>query len=318
MEKEFYDFLKSDKSIESFSFSDKRIAMVSKVSYNNKIDILYVLDNYGGNPFDLKSSFEYGGIYNKEQNKLFDLNYHIKSHILKWEYDDSRDTSIDELYKTINKDMNDKIKEMIECSKNEIFKVDEIEQLPALDDEDVITFFMEGVTSDTLEDSFVKYNTKNPQDLLEYLTDRDTFVKVKSKDFILDKSLEIVEDLATSEKRRKTLKQIENNPNHPYHKIKKIVDAIKENGCVTVNVTINKNDIEQTFKYDAGLLKNGYNNNYLPSFCIKKVSDRDLFSENFGKWEDFDFKDITKITYGKKTIYEDEKVKSKNEEEICL
>ena len=83
-----------------------------------------------------------------------------------------------------------------------------------------------------------------------------------------------------------------------------------------MNITINKDNIEQTFIYDANSLTY-YNSSYLSIYNISKLADREKFEENYGRNADFYFHDIVKMTYGKKTIYEDDKFKQK-EEEICL
>ena len=63
--------------------------MVSKIKFNDKLDILYVLDNYKGELFDLSSPFKYGGIYDKENNKVFDPEYSVRTYLLKWDYRDN-------------------------------------------------------------------------------------------------------------------------------------------------------------------------------------------------------------------------------------
>lgn len=79
-------------------------------------------------------------------------------------------------------------------------------------------------------------------------------------------------------------------------------------------MTIQKDGQELTFKYNAASLVFSFNSK-LSSYNIEKVSDRDKFEEAFGRWSDFDYKDITKITYGKNTIYEDNNFKEMNLEE---
>ena len=113
------------------------------------------------------------------------------------------------------------------------------------------------------------------------------------------------------------MKSIEDNVEHPYHKIKNIITSVKDNNCVTVNLTINKDGTEQTFKYNADALIHNYNSSYLSTYNIEKLADRNLFEETFGRWNDLHYEDIIKITYGKNTIYEDTNFKEKEVEE-CL
>ena len=69
MEKEFFDFLTSGSITKTFCYGDKSKVIVNKVRYNDKLDIIYALDSYSGNIFDLHTPFKYSGIYDKENNK---------------------------------------------------------------------------------------------------------------------------------------------------------------------------------------------------------------------------------------------------------
>ena len=189
-------------------------------------------------------------------------------------------------------------------------------ELEELEDKDVIDEFMEGFTSSTLKDEVKKYSTSKPKNILEYLTNKQEFIEETSRDFIVDNMEDILKDLVRSEGKRRVLKTIEEDKEHPYFKIRDITDAIKNTNCKTVNITINKDNIEQTFIYDAKSLTY-YNSSYLSIYNINRLSDREKFEENYGRNEDFRFSDIVKMTYGKKTIYEDDNFKVK-EEEVCL
>ncbi len=314
MEKEFFDFLQSSSNLQTFNYSGKSKMMISKVNYNDKIDILYSLRSYGGELFDLKSPFNYSGIYDKEHNRLFDLDYNIRCDILNWEYGDKRLIDSSGLYKMISDDVNSKIKKLVNDSKDEIFDLKDAELGNEITDNDVIHDFIDGYTSSTLEDDYVKYSADKPKDILDYLTNKEEFLEADSRNFILDHQSEILKGLTVSREKRKALKRIEDNENHLYHKIKAIRDAVKDKNYVTINLTINKEGIEQTLKYNAASLVSSYNSK-LSCYNIEKVSDRDKFEENFGRWSDFEYKDIIKITYGKNTIYEDTNFKNMGLEE---
>lgn len=315
MEEDFYNYLRESNNIGVFHYGDKSKVMLNKIPYNSKIDILYSLDGYKGEFFDLNSPFKYAGIYDKENDIVYDLDYSIRWHILNWDYQNDKYIDASDLYKSISEEMNDKIQELISDGKDDIFNIDNFE-LEELEDRDVIHEFMEGITSSTLKDEVKKYNTNQPKNILEYLTDKDNFIEENARDFIVDNMEEILKDLIRSEAKRKVLKTIENNKEHPYFKIRDITNAVKDNNCKTVNITINKDNIVQSFIYDASCLKY-YNDSYLSTYNIVKLADREKFEENFGRHEDFHFPDIIKMTCGKKTIYEDDNFKVK-EEEVCL
>lgn len=315
MEEDFYNYLRDSNNIGEFHYGDKSKIMIHKIQYNSKIDILYCLDSYKGEFFDLSSPFKYAGIYDKENDKVYDLEYSIRWHILNWDYQNDKFIDASDLYNTISKEINSRIQELISDGKNDMFDISNFE-IEELEDRDVIHEFMEGLTSFTLEDEVKKYNTSQPKNLLAYLTEKEEFIEETSREFIIDNMEDILKDLVKSEGKRRVLKTIEDNKNHPYFKIRDITNAIKNTNCKTVNITINKDNIEQTFIYDANSLKY-YNDSYLSIYNIVKLADREKFEENFGRYADFHFPDIIKMTYGKKTIYEDDKSKTK-EEELCL
>lgn len=318
LEQEFFDYLRSSNIYCDFHCKNDYEIIINKVPYNSKIDMLYFLEGREDYLFDLKSPLKFGGFYDKENNKLYALDYGIRTGILKWDYNDERLISLEDINRNLKNDINNKIKEIINDNVDNIFDISEVELMDEITDRDVITDFMNGY-SDTLERFIPKYTKDKPKNILDYLTNKELFIEEESRDFILDNSTQILKGLKMIEIYKKQLKCIEEDENHPYHKVKKIVDAIKKNNCVTVNLTINKNGIEQILKYDADTLKNCYASSYLSTYHIGKLSDRNLFEENFGRSEDLHYEDIVKITYGKNTIYEDDNFKEKEiEEEICI
>lgn len=303
----------------SFSYGDNFKMIILKVKCTDKVDILYSLSGQKDELFDLHSPFVYSGIYDREKDKLYDTEYSIRSRILNWEYNDEKNITTSDLYKIINTDMNEKIEQLVNDNKEEIFNINEVELEIQINDYDVLNEFIDGKTSIDLKDDYKQYHTNNPNSIIDYLTDRKLFLEEEARDFIVRNSSEILNGLVTSAEKRKALRRIEENAEHPYHKIKNIVDAIKDNNCITVNLTINKNSIVQTFKYDADILKFNYDASYLSPRYIEKTNEKKLYEETYGKWEDFHYEDIVKITYGKKVIYEDNDFKTKEiREEICL
>ena len=75
MEEDFYNYLRESNSIGKFHYGDKSKVMINKIPYNSKIDILYSLDSYSGELFDLHSPFKYAGIYDKEKDTWYCESY---------------------------------------------------------------------------------------------------------------------------------------------------------------------------------------------------------------------------------------------------
>jgi hypothetical protein len=85
------------------------------------------------------------------------------------------------------------------------------------------------------------------------------------------------------------------------HRMKGITDALKGCGAKTVTVTVEKDGEELTFKTGTSYLY-GYRSSYSTSGMA--APDRREFERLFGRYAQYTAEDVTKITYGKKTVYE--------------
>ena len=94
---------------------------------------------------------------------------------------------------------------------------------------------------------------------------------------------------------------IAQDPDNPLHRVKAIFDAIKTSGAKTVTVTVQKNGEELSFRTGTTPLM-GHHNSYNTSHIA--AADRREFERLFGRHASYTAEDITRITYGKKTLYE--------------
>ena len=88
---------------------------------------------------------------------------------------------------------------------------------------------------------------------------------------------------------------------NPIHRMKAITDALNACGGKTVNVTVQKGGKALTFKMETGQMK-GYRTFY-STFHVPSA-DRRKFERLFGCYADFNAGDVTRISYGRNTIYE--------------
>lgn len=312
---DFFNFLKSNNNYLILNKDNLPSELIVRVPCNSKLDILYGRNIYSGELFDMDKKLENYGVYDKENDKIYAPSYNLRYNILKVNYDDENYIGKETLYQKISKEVNEKIQTIIDDNRTSIFNIDKIEVEPVRDDQ-VLNEFMDGKTSETLEDSYIKFHTNYDKDILNYLTNKNEFIENTSNEFISKNIETILNGLARTREAKKTLDMINNNKDHPYHKMREIVKSVKNNNCKTVNMTIFKDGKEQTFKYDASVI---FPKDYLYTWNILKVAEREKFYENFGRNADIYFSDISKITYGKNTLYEDTKIKEKNlEKEFAL
>lgn len=78
-------------------------------------------------------------------------------------------------------------------------------------------------------------------------------------------------------------------------------DALQKSGAKTVNVTVQKDGVELTFKTSAESLK-GLKSQYSTWYIAP--SDRLQFRHLFGAGSDYSAEDIIRIAYGRSTLYE--------------
>lgn len=159
----------------------------------------------------------------------------------------------------------------------------------------------------------------------KYLSNPKQLVEEYATKFISESKEELGVNLLIYDDKLRYLETIKKNENDEYAYVytnKKLIEYLKDLDAKNINITINYNDKEITFKYELSnllsSLKNAFYKGYDYGASYQKV--RDFFSENDIKDErgyiegSFTFQNITSITYGKKIIYVNDM--SKQEKEI--
>lgn len=137
---------------------------------------------------------------------------------------------------------------------------------------------------------------------IRFILDRESLVEETAKTYIEEHQENMLAQFYNNALLKKELQSIYDNPGHILHRVKAIIDAVQESGAKTVNVTINKEDKDFTFKYETRTLTVAPSSYY--STYNMKASDRREFENLFGRSADFYPNEITKITYGRKVIYD--------------
>ncbi len=137
---------------------------------------------------------------------------------------------------------------------------------------------------------------------LEFITDRDSIIRFKGDNFIEDNNENILMQFKENSAIKEELQKIYDDPENELYRIKAIIYAVKKSGAKTVNVSINKDNREFSFKYDAEQLcrdPNGYYHTW-----GMKTSDEKDFEYFFGRDAKFYANDITQISYCRNVIYD--------------
>lgn len=137
--------------------------------------------------------------------------------------------------------------------------------------------------------------------MLAYLQTPDALVEREAGQYIKDHQEQSLLTFLENDALRHKYVALLQDEDSPIHRMKAISGAVRDSGAKMVTVTVVKPEGELTFKAAADSLT-GYRN-YYSSYDIP-AQDRREFERMFGKYADYHAEDITRITYGRNTIYE--------------
>lgn len=137
--------------------------------------------------------------------------------------------------------------------------------------------------------------------LLAYLQSPDQIIQSEAEQYIASHQEELLEGLLETDALRKAYTALMQDANDPVHRMKAITEAVDRCGAKTVNVTVQKQGRELTFRTTADVLK-GCRDYY--SIYHITAQDRKKFEELFGRHSEYRAEEVMKITYGRNTIYE--------------
>lgn len=151
--------------------------------------------------------------------------------------------------------------------------------------------FHSSYTLDTLpEAAFLAY-IQDPEGFIQ--TEANIHIKTNQEKFLLQF---MKNDASLAE-----YQALMQDTGNPIHRMKAITEAVKASGAKTVTVTVQRDGKELAFKTAASSLT-GHRNFY--STLDIPAMDRREFEWLFGRYSDYKAEDITRITYGRNTIYE--------------
>lgn len=183
-------------------------------------------------------------------------------------------------------------------------------------DEARALFLAETEVSDIEYQCHFDINCVTDSEYIRFITDKDALIELKAEEYISKYQENILAQFFQNTALRKELQKIYDNPENDLYRIKAIKDAVERSGAKTVNVTVNKDDKEFTFKYDADQLcrdPKGYYNHW----GMKSADERE-FENIFGCTENMYPKDISQITYCRNVIYDSSKFDITESEDAAM
>lgn len=145
------------------------------------------------------------------------------------------------------------------------------------------------------------YTSLTEDTLLSYLKSPEDYIKTTAEQYMRDNQEEFLAQFLKKDALLAEYQMLSQDSDAPVYRMRAITDALQKSGAKTVNVTVQKNGVELTFKTSAESLK-GLKSQYSTWYIAP--SDRLQFRHLFGAGSDYSAEDIIRIAYGRSTLYE--------------
>ena len=167
--------------------------------------------------------------------------------------------------------------------------------------EEAIRQFFNGNVPDSQFHSGYKMDRLPEAAFLAYIQDPEGFIQTEANIHIKTNQEKFLLQFLKNNALLTEYQALLQDTGSPIHRMKAITDSVKASGAKTVTVTVQKEGQELTFKTAASSLT-GHRNFY--STLDIPATDRREFEKLFGRHTDYNAEDITRITYGRNTIFE--------------
>lgn len=145
----------------------------------------------------------------------------------------------------------------------------------------------------------IKHSSK--QVPFQYLKSPEDYIKTTAEQYMRDNQEEFLAQFLKKDALLAEYQMLSQDSDAPVYRMRAITDALQKSGAKAVNVTVQKDGVELTFKTSAESLK-GLKSQYSTWYIAP--SDRLQFRHLFGAGSDYSAEDIIRIAYGRSTLYE--------------
>lgn len=282
-----------------------------KIPYEKDFDLLFYSRTWREQNIKLDEKLESTGLYFRKDGCIYNPSYSLE-HCLESSAMLTDHTSKADFAKKFTELVKTKVEEIIDNKRSNI-SIKELTDSYLLNQ---MEYYAEYGAANAAKKEFIKgnavsdivyqcpYSTDSMSDkeYIQFILDKEPLVEETAKAYIEDHQENILAQFYNNALLKKELQSIYDDPGHILHRVKAIIDAVQESGAKTVNVSINKEDKDFTFKYETRTLTVAPSSYY--STYNMKASDRREFEDMFGRNADFYPNEITKITYGRNVIYD--------------
>ena len=297
----FVDWLKSG-SQDMCLVGDRKDRAYFRHSLANGLDILYMYRYVRDGRLPLNREPEYQGLYKRDNKELYDVGFDLHEAVKDLDITAHGSTNIqEEIEAMVRKLVEEKVNTYIADIKDTDYSEDERKSFREdawekakkkyLKDEECGEDYECGFH----EEHYIEH-------LMDFITDKGKTAALIAEEHHEQHKERIPEKVVTQRYVREELAKFNNGEYDNYTAMKRIICSIPEKSQ-NVNVTICKDGKEMTFKYEARYLR--YDCGRCYSTWNMPASSRWQFDDLYGKGAEIYPTDITRITYGRKVIYEE-------------
>ncbi len=286
-----------------------------KVPSGDNFFYLYKQDCYSENVPNRATAFDYTGIYSVKNGLIYDEH---------WEFQERYPDLVSKLtLSDMKEDVTNRVKEYVENylgndkSKLELKELtpEQKEKYRRFTDDVFKTkatgYFLRGESVNDIRYhcEYGFYDWHYDDILLDYLTDRDTFVKKEGEKYLRERQEGILWDFIALERVKAELAKLEEMGDTPLRRQRNIIQAMHQTEGKTVQVTVDKDGQLYVFKYDKQNLFGGgaVHSNY--GMLIQNKGGQIPYFNGRVKPED-----IVDISYRGKSLYSAEPYISEQEQ----
>lgn len=322
------EFLDSNKTIEKIGKTD-----IIKIKYNENIDFIYEPEYRN---FEYEAKLDFLGLFEKITKKLYGASFEFHSEYNKELYSNYYAGSIGELKEKLIGGANLYLKTYIDEnelqlinnskrifdkfiadeSNDNTIKKDAIKEYIYENDSKSLRFSIEDYYYDKHSKDLIIQYIQSPVEISKKIFNEYIDNQEKNKSIYINNNYEKITAkewigimIQKNQYKNMLIQELRDNPNNEYKKKHDIINSIKDLDAQMITITLKHDKETVTFKYPKRLLATmDFYEWHIPDLKIRDEL-KNLYSNIYGQNKDDIFiKEIAKIEYKKKTIYEDKEL----------
>ena len=279
-----------------------------RVAKNEAFDYLYCQREYSGKELARGGAFKYAGIYCRSDGELYDGQYDV----LGLAGEDIEERSAGQLREDLQRNVRQLVEAAIGNDRRnlQITELSDPELLRKLKNEQ--DYYAKSKARERFLDAaefeppsfrcFYEAENWTEDSLLSYILNPQGYAAKETAAYMEENQEEMLFDFLYNDVELAEYQALLEDTENPVHTVKKIMAAMNNSSAKTVNVTINKDGEEFTFKTEAQELRRDCSDHYHVWNMV--AADRQKFKERFGKNTEYYPKEIVCITYARAVLYE--------------